>query len=626
MVVQRDSKTAIWGWAEPGEEVRVSTSWSDSVAKATADEAGRWHVEIETPGAGGPHTITVTGKNTITLSDVLSGEVWVCSGQSNMEWSFAAGVDEGEKQRAAADRPQIRLFDVAHNAVTTQQEDCKGAWQACTPESVRHFSAVGYFFGRDIQDALDVPVGLIGSNWGGTVAEAWMSEDAVRAHGGFDAELGEVDIEREDPGTLAKKYDAALNRWWEELDRIEEKNGQDQWMKPDFDDSDWKTLEVPGAWSQEGLASFDGLLWQRRTVTIPESWVGRDLMLELGPIDDRDTTWFNGYRVGDTERTGAFWTIRGYTVPAAHVHAGENVVVVRVLDTGWRGGMYGEANQIALSVVGGDESERIPLTGPWRYRVAAAMSELPPWPKEVSMHPNRPTVLFNGMIAPIAPYRIRGAIWYQGESNCLRAEQYQTLFPAMIQNWRKVWGIGDFPFYFVQIAPFKYGHDKPYSPALRDAQRRALAVPNTGMAVTMDIGNPSDIHPRNKVEVGRRLALWALAKTYGREGIEYSGPLYRSMDVEGDRIRLHFDHAKGLKTGAPLEHFHIAGDDRQFVPARAQIDGETIVVLSEDVKKPVAVRYAWGEEDQSTIANEAGLPMACFRTDNWPELELRKAD
>lgn len=436
MVLQQKLPIQVWGWADAGEEVTVSIGEKKATATAAAD--GKWKVTLDAMEAGGPVEMTVAGKNSITLTDVLVGEVWVGSGQSNMQWTVAAS-DNAEQEIAAADCPQIRLFTVARKVAAEPQEDVEGAWTTATPETVKNFSAVAYFFGRELHKELDVPVGMINTSWGGTIVEAWTSHETLQSD-------------------------------------------------PDFQ-----------------------------------------------PILERSKN-------------------------------------------------FQENN------------------------------------------PNQASVLYNGMIKGLIPFGIRGAIWYQGESNVNRAEQYAELFPAFIADWRKNWGQGDFPFLFVQLAPFRYQGQDPRSLAeLWEAQLKTLSVINTGMAVTTDIGNVKDIHPKNKQEVGRRLALWARAAVYGQD-VVYSGPLYKSMQVEDNKVRLSFKHAEGglVAKDGELTHFQIAGDDGEFVPAKATIEGETIVVSSDQVEKPAAVRFAWDDVAEPNLFNAAGLPASPFRTDTFPMVTAGK--
>ncbi|MCP3920612.1 MAG: hypothetical protein GY711_34230 [bacterium] len=611
MVLQRETEAPVWGWATAGETITVSGSWSEEQVSTVAGADGTFRVTIETPAAGGPHELRVKGENEIVLTDVAIGEVWICSGQSNMEWrvtqSDAAAIPD-------ADVPDIRLFDVVNTIGPAPREDCAGTWARCAPTSVPRFSAVGYFFGRELHETLNVPIGLIGANWGGTVAESWTSERTVRKFPEFGHDLDALEAARKRPEAIEAAYTVELEKWWKAVDRLVD--GSTGWAAPDFDDSTWSTHEVPENWERTELGAFDGIVWYRKSFDVPADWAERELTLTLGPIDDMDTTWLNGRRIGGLDRGVAWNTPRRYRVPAETVRAGQtNVLTVRVFDSGGGGGFHGDAEAMRLTA---SEDQHIPLSGAWRYRAAASTTQLAPWPRKVSFHQNSPTALFNGMIAPLVPFAIRGAIWYQGESNRPRAVQYRRLFPAMITDWREHWGRGDFPFYFVQIAPFQYGGDLGEAAELREAQWMTQSLVNTGMAVTMDVGNPSDIHPRDKRTVGHRLALWALAKTYEREGIVYSGPSYRSMQVEDGAIRLAFDHAADglVARGGELTHFTIAAEGGDFVPAQAKVDGDTIVVSSSEVKSPVAVRFAWGAADEPNLFNSAGLPASSFRTDD----------
>ncbi|MCZ6596879.1 MAG: 9-O-acetylesterase [Planctomycetota bacterium] len=616
MVLQRDTQAPVWGWADPGERVTVRASWLQDELAATADADGRWMVRLATPEAGGPHTVRVAGANEVLLEDVWSGEVWICSGQSNMAWSLRAATN-AEEEIAAADHPGIRFFDVANALSLEPAEDCEGTWRVCSPETISGFSAVGYFFGRELSRELGVPIGLIGTSWGGTVAEAWTSAETLRGFPEFGAALDRIDgaLRASDAEPSLADLQAA---WWDNLE-AKDPGANGGWMAPVLDEAAWKPVQVPGTWSEIDMQGFDGCVWYRRTVEIPADWTGQDLVLEIGPVDDMDLTWFNGELVGETRGAGKHATPRSYAVPAAVVRADAlNVIAVCAVDTGGVGRLGSDPDGMRLRIAE-SESAPLPLSGTWLYRAGATLSDLGGWPRDTWFHRNYVTALHNGMIAPLVPFAIRGAIWYQGESNRPRSVQYRELFPAMIRDWRAKWGRGDFPFYFVQLAPFEYGGDQGELSELREAQTMALAVPNTGMAVTMDIGNPKDIHPRNKQEVGRRLALWALARDYGREGLVHSGPLYRSMQIEGSTIRLSFDHAEGLvaRHGA-LTHFTIAGKNREFHPAEAVTDGSTIVVSSIGVLRPVAARFAWGATDEPNLFNGAGLPAPSFRTDDWP--------
>ena len=479
MVLQQGGKVSIWGWADPNEEVMVGVSWHNMMFAVTADKDGKWSFKMTPPEVGGPYEMTLNGKNSITIKNILVGEVWVASGQSNMQWAVNQSANPDE-EIAEANYPKIRLFYVTRKVAETPQSDCEGSWVECSPETVPGFSAVAYYFGRHLHKELDVPVGLIHTSWGGTPAEAWTRREVLEAN--------------PDCEPILKRYDDAVAKYPQAMEEYEQKLAE------------WK--EAVEKAKAEGKKS--------------------------------------------SQRPGA---------------------------------PFGPGN------------------------------------------PHSPAGLYNAMIAPLIPYGIQGAIWYQGESNAGRAYQYRTLFPAMIKNWRKDWGQGQFPFLFVQLANFMDTKPEPDESSwaeLREAQTMTLALPNTGMAVIIDIGEADDIHPKNKQDVGKRLALWALAETYGNK-LVYSGPIYKSMKVDGSSIVLKFDHIGGglvAKGGEELKGFSIAGADRKFVWADAKIEGDKVVVSSDKVSEPVAVRYAWADNPVCNLYNAEGLPASPFRTDDWPGVTI----
>ncbi|MCL4741361.1 MAG: beta galactosidase jelly roll domain-containing protein [Phycisphaerales bacterium] len=627
MVLQRETEARLWGWADPGERVTVSPDWPGAQpASTTADERGRWMVRLRTPGAGGPHTVTVRGTNELTISDVLIGEVWLCSGQSNMEMPLGnvgpgyTGVLDWEAEVAAADFPSIRLFTVANTVAAAPEDDCRGAWTACTPETARTFSATAYFFGRELHRELGVPIGLISADWGGTVCEAWMSEAAVDRFPELADRLEVVRLTRDDPDRLEREHADAVAAWERAIERDERLS----WTRPDFDDSSWATHPVPATWAGPDLGGFDGTAWFRATLDLPPEWAGRDLLLSLGPIDDQDWCFFNGQKVGEMTGPGHWNTPRRFTAPGRLVVAGRNTVAVAVLDTGGLGGINGSPEDLWARPADAETATPVRLAGEWRYRRAIDGSP-PPRPEPRRIGPNSPTALHNGMIAPLAPMAVRGTIWYQGESNRGRAWQYRSLFPALIADWRGAFENPAMPFYFVQIAPFEYANDRGETAELREAQLLALRTPHTGMAVTMDIGEAKDIHPRNKQEVGRRLALWALARTYGAADLACSGPVFLGASPEDGMIIARFAHADGLmaKGGLP-RGFEVAGSDRVYHPAGAIIDGSSVVVFSPLVPEPIAVRYGWGAAVEPNLFNGAGLPASPFRSDDWERVTQPK--
>jgi sialate O-acetylesterase len=609
MVLQQKTNAAIWGTDKHGKTVTVTTSWNNKKYMVITDTAGNWKVSVATPSYGGPYSITFDDGEITTLNNVLIGEVWVCSGQSNMEMQMTGGLGQVlnlDKELAdAANYPQIRMLKIDNKTSFQPRKDVpvKWGWRICDPQTVRDFSAAAYFFAKNLYDDKHIPIGIINSTWGGTVAEAWTSGDALKTMPAFAPFVKETEngLTQE---KLDQKYKDDVRAW---------QNGQLRWAQTGFDDSGWKTMALPVYWEQAGVPNYDGTIWFRKTVKLPSSWAGKDLKLDIGGIDDYDDSFFNGTEVGHTE---LFIFKRGYTIPASIVKPGDNTIAIRVFDNGGLGGI--NKGPMMLSVVG-DTSAKIDLAGDWIYHPATDLKELPQLPVNPSS-PNKPSVIYNAMIKPVQQYTIKGVIWYQGESNADRPEQYEQLFPLLISDWRQKWGEGNFPFYFVQIANYAATDQPPAAdwPALRYAQLKTLSVPNTGMAVTIDIGDYYRIHPQNKQEVGRRLALIARAKTYG-ENISYSGPIYQAQKVDGSKISLSFNYTDGglAAQGDTLKGFTIAGADKIFHPAKAVISGSKIVVSSQDVSSPVAVRYGWANSPACNLYNGAGLPASPFKTDDW---------
>ncbi len=624
MVLQQDMKVRIWGTASP--EERVAVSFNSKTVQTTADQRGRWQTLIGPFKAGGPFVLTVEGTNTLTYKNVLVGEVWICSGQSNMEWPLV-NAKGGAEAVAQANYPEIHLFTVQHSTEASPLDDVKGRWVVTTPDQVGQFSAVGYFFGRELYQHLKIPIGLIHTSWGGTPAEAWTSHEALAST----PELKPI-IERyqESLKGLPQRradYERALAQWEEKNIYADPGNKGEAlgYTDPGFNTADWKKMNLPQYFETAGV-NIDGAVWFRKEIEVPESWASKDLILNLTAIDDYDTTYFNGTKVGGIgkETPDSYGVPRHYNVPGALVHRGQNVIAVRVFDSGGNGGFAG-AGQMSLAPAGTNETEAIKLDGAWDYKVELGLEpKRPDWGSRPQApgpnNQNSPSVLYNAMIAPLTPYAIRGAVWYQGESNASRAYQYRTLFPLMIRGWRRSWGEGNFPFYYVQLANWQPTKAEPGESdwaELREAQTMTLHEPRTGMAVIIDIGDPNDIHPRNKLEVGHRLAVWALAEIYHQK-VEPSGPLFDSYSIEGDKVRLRFKHSTGLHTadGGPPKGFALAGADRKFYWANARIDGDTIVVWSQKVAKPVAVRYAWADNPAVNLYNAANLPASPFRTDD----------
>jgi sialate O-acetylesterase len=628
MVLQQGIPLPIWGKADPGEKVTVA--FDGQVKDTVAGADGKWMVKLDAlkakAGQSGK-SMTIKGKNTIKLDNILIGEVWICSGQSNMQFPLG-GVDNKIKEIAEAKYPNIRLFTVKNVTAVKPQDDCVGDWSVCTPETARDFSAVGYFFGRYVYQSLNVPVGLIDTSWGGTVAEAWTSEEALRKN------LPEFNQALDENGATTEKIKQRLTEYKIKLDeykvafpKLYELEGDLKkaaaFAKPDLNDDSWKKMSLPGNWEARGLKDLDGIVWFRKTIEIPAAWAGKDIILRPGPIDEVDVAWFNGEKVGASgcikTADTSFWNVpRKYQVPGKLVKAGKNIVAIRVIDACGQGGLWGDsANKMYAELADGSDKTKISLAGDWRYLVEYKLPVRPQNPN----NPNLPAVLFNAMINPLVPFGIRGAIWYQGESNSGRAVQYRTLLPTMIKDWRTRWNEGDFPFLIVQLANFmaRKSHPEESSWAmLREAQTMTMSkLPAVGMAVTIDIGDAKDIHPRNKQDVGKRLGMAADSIAYKKD-TPSSGPLFDKMNIVGNKVELSFLHIdKGLKVkGDKLKGFAVCGADGKFVWADAEVKDDKVIVWSDKVAKPVSVRYAWANNPECNLYNGADLPAVPFRTDD----------
>jgi sialate O-acetylesterase len=634
MLLQQKTTAKIWGKANPGRKISVSASWN-ARGQSIAGKDGKWSVNLVTPEAGGPYTITISGKDTtISVKNVLIGEVWFCSGQSNMEmplagWPPKDTIMHSSVMIASASIPEIRLFNVQKKISGDPLDDCAGKWEISTPETVKQFSATAYFFGKKLYNDLHVPVGLIESAWGGTPSESWTSSESLEKAGEFISEIEAI--------KKSAPLQAEYQKWLNTLKKVEIKPaGYDQWkdlsfndenlQSTEYNDNTWPVMVLPTQFERI-IGEFDGAVWFRKMVDIPQSMNGKDLVLSLGPIDDMDRTYFNGKLVGSTEVSGFWQAERNYEIPGSMVKAGANLISVRVLDTGGGGGIYGTPEKMKLSLKS-DPGIFVPLKGDWKYQPVAELTggkfyvydiskyNIQAQNRPVNLGPGTPSVLFNGMVCPALPYQIKGAIWYQGEANVGRAAQYSKIFPAMIQNWRTAWGIKDFPFYFVQIAPYVYsGIDSTESGFLREAQEKALDMVKTGMVITLDIATVMNIHPPFKKEVGERLALLALNNDYGMKN-PCVGPVYKSMLVAGSTVKLHFDNiGEGLiaKNGN-LKEFEIAGKDGRYVKANAKIVNNEVLVSSPLVREPVSIRYCWHNGSEASLFNKAGFAAWQFRT------------
>ncbi len=613
MVLQRGKPNTIWGWTEPGREVSIEIG--ASVAKGVAAADGRWQVTFNPPEVGGPYSLKIQGPKSVELTNVLVGDVWLCSGQSNMEFGIAFAKGGAEIMKAA-DRPQIRLFRVSQQVSYSPSSVVKGEWKVCSPAALKSggfggFSAVAYIFAAKLNEQLKVPIGVIQDAVGGSPVESWTGPETLRKRTDFTAPLDEIDRLRSNG---VKPYGNFVMHWYDEFD-IGLKHTE--WLSNDFDAKDWKSLAVPGGFKELDVAETPAVCWLRKEITLADPVPKGAAKIYLGVVNKMETTYVNGRQVGASS-----WVEnpRIYPIPEGLLKPGRNVVTVRVFKLGAGTGFQSSAE--TLRIVLGDGKE-LPLAGTWKGIVSVDAKPPHAMPLMFENYPTMPTVLQLGMLRPLVPMAIKGAIWYQGEANATRAFQYRSLLPEMIAEWRHLFGQGDFPFYIAGLPAFKDRQNTPCDDdwaELREAQAMtARKVPNVGLAVTIDTGEGKDIHPKEKKPVGERLALCALRGTYG-EQVVASGPTVRSVDRVDQALRIHFENTDGglVVRGERLGEFSVAGADRKWHWAEARIEGDTIMVSSPEVPLPVAVRYAWQGNPLATLFNGAGLPAMPFRSDDWP--------
>jgi sialate O-acetylesterase len=608
MVLQRGKANTIWGWSEPGDHIQVQIGEQAASAIAGADR--RWQVTIQPPPAGGPFTIKITGHETVELHNVLVGDVWLCGGQSNMglPLQFARNGAEDVK---TANYPEIRFFSVEGHPAYLHSDVIAGSWKAVSPETAGRLSAVGFYFARKVQNEIHVPIGMVVDALGGTPAESWTSAEALRPLHDFDIPLAELQRLASEG---APEYGNYVMHWYDRYDIGLKGN----WAAPDLDDSSWTPVDIPGGFKELGVPETPALAWFRREIVLPDKLPAGMPLLFLGSIERMDTVYINGRSVG-----ASAWVEnpRVYPLFGAVLKPGKNVIVIRVLKTKPDGGFLGKPEELHLTL--GDKTS-IPLAGKWKGKLSLDARPPQPLPIAYENWPVMPAVLYEGMLKPIAPLAITGALWYQGEQNSPRGFQYRRILPAMIADWRKLFAQGDFPFYIVSLPAFKPRSATPVDgdewTETRESQAlTAASVPNSCLAVTIDTGDADNIHAKDKQPVGERLALCALANQY-RKKVVASGPTLKSVDRHSGSIRLHFAHTDGglVVKGTKLEEFAIAGEDRKWVWADAQIKGKTIIVSSPSVPNPKEVRYAWQSNPAATLFNGAGLPAGPFRTDTWP--------
>lgn len=611
MVLQRNARTNVWGWADAGEKVTVR--FKGKTYKATTGSDGKWKVILAPMPAGGPYTMEIDASNHITVKDILLGDVWLCSGQSNMVHQMSLHNIRYAEDIATANYPQIRQFWIptTTNLQGPAEQLPPGSWKSANAQDVNDFSAVAFFFARKLYNQYHVPIGLINASVGGTPIEAWMSEEGLKA---FPAIVATIDKNRDTSYVHSinrRALAAAANRAKPEQDKgLTEAV---KWYNPAYVPKNWQNINIPGYWEDQGIRGLDGVVWYRREIEVPASMTGAPAKVFLGRIVDADVLYINGKQVGNTTYQ---YPQRRYNIPAGILKPGKNLLVVRVLNSGGKGGFVPDKPYFIQA-----NGQTLDLKGTWQYKVGEVYRPGTGGGGGLNAQ-NQPTALYNAMIAPVVNYTIKGIVWYQGESNAGNPEEYKRLFPAMIQDWREKWQQGNLPFLYVQLPNFM---EATYLPAesnwalMREAALQTLAMPNTAIAVTIDLGEWNDIHPDNKKDVGERLALAARKLAYGEKSLVSSGPLYESSKVEGNKIIISFTNTgSGLVSidGEELSRFAIAGEDKKFVWANAKIEGDKVVVWSEEVPQPKYVRYAWADNPfGANLYNKEGLPASPFRTD-----------
>lgn len=615
MILQRDKPVNIWGWWKGAGPVTVTFAGKEY--QTTADAQQRWQIQLPATPAGGPYEIMIrAGNESKTIHEILMGDVWLCSGQSNMEFIMGKLTEKYPDEIASSLNPMIREFQVTLQFSMHPNDELNGKWRVANPHNIGSFSAVAYFMVKALYQKYKVPMAVIKSTWGGTPAESWISEDGLRDFSGYleryhfyqDSVNMKAAINRERTVTSQWQKDAKEG----DIGRLPENN----WKVQDFPATSKKNMEVPGFWEKYGLKDADGVVWCKKKIVVSAQQAGTEAWLELGMIDDADSTYVNGILVGNSSSR---YVARKYKVPAGTLQAGENTITVRIVDTDGNGGFIAEKKYRLLW-----KDAEISLAGTWDYVAGNLIAPLPV--ASFSKMSTQPITLYNAMIHPLIPYTIKGAAWYQGESNGGRPGDYRQLLTALIKDWRGRWQQGDFPFLIVQLANYMEIVKEPGESGwanLREAQYQVSKdLPNVGLAVTIDIGETYDVHPLNKKEVGERLALAARKIAYQEKKLVYSGPELASFCKKGKAIELTFQQVgSGLMAlgDQPLQQFAIAGADRKFVWASAKIIGKNKVLVESDaVLEPEAVRYAWANNPKGcNLYNKEGLPASPFRTDDW---------
>ena len=626
MVLQQKSNVKFWGTDKPNNEITISTSWENE-SKTIVDINGHWNVSIGTPSAGGPFKIEIkSNQHKIVLNDIMIGEVWLASGQSNMEmtlmgWPPNDIINNADEEIAKSSNSKIRMFNVEKQISINPLDDVKGSWKVSSPEETKNFSASAYFFAKELFKKLQVPIGIINSSWGGTPAESWTSKKTIDTFNEFKSVTQSINTSDLFKNEL---------KWFSQFKAIGIPTTDEQWInlnlldnlivEKSYNDSDWEEIQLPGRYdNQINGGEFNGAVWFRKNIVIDN--LDSDYILTIGAVDDMDETYVNGHKIGGLIGMGFWNKKREFKIPKSILKKGNNTIAVRAIDAEGVGEIIGP---MTLS----NNNIKVSLNGNWKYKLIAEIYnnkfylyginniDFNSRIKTIKLNSGVPTVLYNGMINPLVPYTIKGVIWYQGESNVGRADQYENLFPAMIRDWREKWNY-DFPFYYVQIAPYQYNINKDslldQSQELREAQRNSLKTKNTGMVVTMDIGNFNNIHPSNKQDIGSRLARLALSNNYSIN-IVPSGPIFNGLKVIGSKLILEFENpGSKLISKGDLLGFEIAGADKKYVFANAKIINNQVELYSDKIKNPLYARYAWKDKAVPSLFNLEGLPASSFK-------------
>lgn len=615
MVLQRDAKTKVWGWAAPGEKVTVNFKGKSYKTKADAD--GKWAVSLAPMKAGGPYTMEIKASNQITIKDILLGDVYFVSGQSNMVHQMSLHNVTYANDIATANYPQIRHFWIptTTNLEGPAKDLPQSAWKTANPQDVNNFSAVAYFFARKLYEQYQVPIGLINASVGGTPIEAWTSKEGLKE---FPAALATIERNSDTSyvNSIKRRAQAAARANQKKVEQDKGLTESVRWYETAYKPKGWRNINIPGYWEDQGIKDLNGVVWYRREIDIPASMTGVPAKVHLGRIVDADALYINGEQVGNTTYQ---YPQRRYSVPAGVLKHGKNTFVVRVTNQGGKGGFVPDKPYFIEA-----NGQTVDLKGYWQYKVGEVFRPATGGNGGDFYFnaQNQPTALYNAMVAPATDYTLKGILWYQGESNAGNPAEYKKLLPALINDWRDKWQQGNIPFLYVQLPNFlevNYLPSESNWALMREAALETLSVPNTAMAVTIELGEWNDIHPDNKKDVGERLALAAQELVYGDKKVVSSGPLFQSSTIDGNKIILSFTHVgSGLTSldGEELEWFAIAGADKKFVWAKARIEGDKVVVWSEEVPEPKYVRYAWADNPAGVnFYNKEGLPASPFRTD-----------